>query len=122
MGQRLAGFRGPAVERRLDLGAVALALGRARERAPMVQALHYPIAQHERILAGHAQELRPGAAAEMGEAPGQIVPQPDDMIARPSREIGADAALLLRQRSPRTRVVAVEQTTNRGGGKVWPIE
>ncbi|WP_332461267.1 threonine aldolase family protein [Acuticoccus mangrovi] len=34
----------------------------------------------------------------------------------------AAAARPLRQRSPRTRVVAIEQTTNRGGGRVWPLE
>src|SRR5579883_183735 len=90
VGERKPGFLVPGIEYLADADAVLLALGLAQKRTPVLERLHHGIGEDERVLAGHPQEIGTGVAAELVEALGEIVPERDDALAGPLREIGAE--------------------------------
>src|SRR5690606_6453225 len=104
LAQRPTAFAAPAVERRLHRGLVTLAAGRPIDDALRLQCRDHVIVGDEGILAGHAQEAWRGEPAQLASVPGDMAPQPDDVLGRPVGEQMTEAALLLRHVQHELRV------------------
>src|SRR5438105_15365106 len=105
LAKRPAGFGGPAVEVRLDQGAVLAVLWRGIHRGPALQTGSDRVGQDEGVLADHAQKGRAGIAAHLAEALRQRLPQLDDVRPWPIGEPGAKATMLLGDADHRGSIV-----------------
>jgi threonine aldolase len=66
----------------------------------------------------HVYNSEGAGAAALAGAQFRLIETPDGIFDPAQLE---EALRRPRQRSPRSRVVSVEQTSNRGGGAVWPV-